>query len=272
MLGTNSSGFGSFAVVLNFPTAYLSKKMQHLRLAQALHRAPRSMTVTTISPTSRVAVSHSPSPASHAQTASFHIDHPQQIHERRDEHKPNVQAQEDDDHYVLTLWTDKAHHQAMTALRRQWFPKKLLKVNAHVTLFHALPGTKLQQVKDDVAGVAGHTSPFDVVASGKGAYPMGKGVGVNISKPAQAKASQIRAELRDRWAPFLSEQDRRAKWKGQYTILNKENDKERVGRCMDEVRRDFTESRGEVEGLILWRYDRGWWRQVESFPFRNGQS
>jgi hypothetical protein len=49
-------------------------------------------------------------------------------------------------------------------------------------------------------------------------------------KAAQAKVSEIRAELRDRWVPFLSDQDKRPKW-GATTVLNKEDDEERVERA-----------------------------------------
>ncbi|KAM6511680.1 hypothetical protein FALCPG4_016681 [Fusarium falciforme] len=187
-------------------------------------------------------------------------------HERRENHRPNT-ATEEEDHYVLTLWTDDAHHEAMTALRRQWFPTRLLKVEAHVTLFHALPGSKLHQLKQDIAEISQYTTKFDITVKKEGIYEMGKGVGIRISE-GQRKAAKLRSELRDKWEPFLSRQDQQERWRGHYTIMNKEDDKARVTECLKELQDSFEDSRGRVNGLNLWRYDRGWWREVEAFSFR----
>ncbi|KAF4965534.1 hypothetical protein FZEAL_10748, partial [Fusarium zealandicum] len=101
-------------------------------------------------------------------------------HERHDAYKPNV-PNEEEDHYILSLLTDVAHHKRMTALRAQWFPTHMLKVDAHVTLFQALPGSKLLEVKKDIAAVAARTAKFQILATNDGVYEMRKGVGINIS-------------------------------------------------------------------------------------------
>ncbi|KAM0426500.1 hypothetical protein ACHAPT_008191 [Fusarium lateritium] len=195
---------------------------------------------------------------------THHAGNPQ--HERLENHKPNTST-EDEDYYVLTLWTDDAHHEAITTLRRQWFPTRLLKVDAHITLFHALPGSKLYQLKQDIAAIAECNTKFDITAKREGVYEMGKGVGIRVSE-GQRKAARLQAELRDKWKPFLSRQDQQERWKGHYTIMNKEDDKARVLECLRELRNGYEDNRGTVNGFNLWRYDRGWWREVEAFPFR----
>ncbi|KAJ3459568.1 hypothetical protein MRS44_015641 [Fusarium solani] len=193
-----------------------------------------------------------------------HQSNPQ--HERCENHRPNT-ATEEEDHYVLTLWIDDAHHEAMTALRRQWFPTRLLKVEAHVTLFHALPGSKLYHLKQDIAEISQYTTKFDITVKKEGIYEMGKGVGIRISE-GQRKAAKLRSELRDKWEPFLSRQDQQERWRGHYTIMNKEDDKSKVLECLKGLQDSFQDSRGTVNGLNLWRYDRGWWKEVEAFSFR----
>jgi hypothetical protein len=48
--------------------------------------------------------------------------------------------------YVLTLLTGKAHHTRMTDVRTKYFPENLNKLDAHLTLFHALPASKLESL------------------------------------------------------------------------------------------------------------------------------
>jgi len=38
-------------------------------------------------------------------------------------------------------------------------------------------------------------------------------------------------------------------------------------KTLEEVRQRFGGSKGEVDGLTLWRYDRGYWRHVRDFAF-----
>lgn len=201
-------------------------------------------------------------------------------HNRRAPHTPQNESDEEQEYYVMTLLTDDAHHDTMTGLRRRWFPPLLLKVDAHITLFHALPESKLHEIKEDITSLAERTASFQIAARKDGIFEMGKGVGINVRIPRNREtgideAAAIRRSLRDKWAPLLSEQDRREKWRGHYTIMNKETDKETIEGCLNELKEQFEESIGSVLGLRLWRYDRGWWREPEDFLFSknapNGQ-
>ncbi|KAF4969071.1 hypothetical protein FSARC_3633 [Fusarium sarcochroum] len=222
------------------------------------------MTVTTVPPTHPLA---NRGPLSQSSKADIHDSNSLQ-YQRREAHNPKASSEEEQ-LYILTLLTDNRHHEAMTALRRQWFPSRVLKVDAHVTLFHALPESKLSEIKQDISAIAERTEKFGIELANNNVFEMGKGVGINVSNHnhGQTKAANIRAELRNKWEPFLSDQDRREKWKGHYTIMNKEDDKERVQKCLAYLKDGHAQSKGTVEGLSLWLYDRGWWKEAEVFKF-----
>ncbi|KAH7236718.1 2'-5' RNA ligase superfamily-domain-containing protein [Fusarium redolens] len=219
------------------------------------------MTVTTVPSTHPIARR---GPLSQASTAELHQSSDLQ-YQRREAHIPKG-SNEEEQHYILTLLTDKRHHDEMTALRRQWFPSRLLKVDAHITLFHALPGSKLSEVKADITNVAARTARFPIAVGNQDVYEMGKGVGIQLYA-GQKRALSIRSELRGKWEPFLSDQDRREKWRGHYTVMNKQDDKEEVQKCLEYLKDGHIDSKGTVEGLSLWLYDRGWWQENEVFKF-----
>ncbi|RKL43496.1 hypothetical protein BFJ72_g4320 [Fusarium proliferatum] len=219
------------------------------------------MTVTTVPATYPIARR---GPLSQTSTAELHQSRDLQ-HQRREAHIPKG-SNDEEKLYVLTLFTDKRHHDEMTALRRQWFPSRLLKVDAHITLFHALPGSKLSEVKADIADIAARAGKFPIGIGNQDVYEMGRGVGIKLYA-GQKRAMSIRSELRSKWEHFLSDQDRREKWRGHYTVMNKQDDKEEVQKCLDYLKEGHAESKGTVEGLCLWLYDRGWWREEEAFKF-----
>lgn len=178
--------------------------------------------------------------------------------------------------YILTLMTDQAHHERMTALRKRYFPPKLNKLDAHLTLFHALPESKLEgSIIPTIQHVASQTTPFSVTAKTPG--QLGKH-GIGIFVPRNSGGDQVRevhSALQESWKRdgWLSTQDSGG-MKAHYTIMNKVDDESEVQKAFGEVKKAFRADEGLAEGLGLWRYDRGWWRWVQGFYFRsshNGQ-
>jgi hypothetical protein len=202
---------------------------------------------------------------------------------RREAHQPRTAHGSKDvgrreQYYVLTILTDDKHHADMSALRRRWFPEKLLKVDAHVTLFHALPGSRLDELRGDIRHAVSRMGSFELKVGPQGVFCMGKGVGIEMDRASLARLRDLREKLRSRWNGEgeegrtgrewrLSEQDARAGWKGHYTVMNKEKDGDRMARCYEELTENWRGSNGVVRGLNLWRYDRGWWRDSEDFLF-----
>ncbi|KAM0795985.1 hypothetical protein BDR22DRAFT_812690 [Usnea florida] len=177
---------------------------------------------------------------------------------RRADHTAKT-AQEEEESYILALHTDPEHHKRVTALRTQYFPPKLNKLSAHIALFRALPGSQLATIQADIVAVAEKQQSFPI-ATGK-AFLLGHGVAIDANVPP---ARGIYNELKDRWEGFLSKQDK--SFKAHYTIQNKVEDGV-PQRTLEELQKTFEGSQGHVDGLSLYRYDRGYWRHTKNFMF-----
>ena len=177
---------------------------------------------------------------------------------RQADHTANT-AQEEEDSYILALHTDPEHHERVTALRTQYFPPKLNKLSAHIALFRALPGSQLATIQADISAVAEKQQSFPI-ATGK-AFLLGHGVAIDAHVPP---ARGIFNELKGKWDGFLSKQDK--SFKAHYTIQNKVEDGV-PERTLEGLQKTFGGSRGQVDGLSLYRYDRGYWRHTKDFMF-----
>ncbi len=82
------------------------------------------------------------------------------------------------------------------------------------------------------------------------------------------EAGEIFERLREKWAGFLSKQDQ--SFRAHYTVQNKV-EKEVAERTLQEVRGTFVGEDGVVGGLVLYRYDKGFWRDARDFEFGGGE-
>lgn len=160
----------------------------------------------------------------------------------------------------------------MTALRKKYFPPKLNKLEAHLTLFHALPESKLEEtIVPTLTRVAAQTQSFDIHASSPIRMKKGFAIAVPKAKGGE-KAQSVHAALQGPWKQegWLSEQDGGG-FRVHYTVMNKVDDEEEVAAAMEEVKASFKGDKGRVEGLGLWRYERGYWRWVRGFELGTGE-
>lgn len=180
-------------------------------------------------------------------------------------HLPNTTSPERNV-YILTFLTDAPSHKAMTDLRTQYFPRHLNRLNAHLTLFHALPGSQLSSsIMPTLTTLAYSTSPFPISATTP--FKLRHGIAVGVPKGRGGdEARRVWRILRDEWRGFLSEQDR-AGFKAHYTIMNKEEDDLKATKAFEEVERSWRVVRGRVEGLSLWLYEKGRWKHEVDFRF-----
>jgi hypothetical protein len=183
---------------------------------------------------------------------------------------------EDENVYILTLQTDPTHHQRMTALRNKYFPPKLNRTDAHLTLFHALPESKLRShIVPTIESVVAKTRPFSITASSVAKLGR-KGVGIFIPDNAGGReAKAVHRQLQSPWKRegFLSQQDE-SPLRLHYTVMNKVDDEQEVQRVLEELRAQFTNEgadKGTVEGLGLWLYERDYWRWVQGWQFEGGE-
>lgn len=176
----------------------------------------------------------------------------------------------DDALYVLTLLTDKPHHSRLTSLRKRYFPPHLNKLSAHLTLFHALPGAQLETtIIPDLKHLAQRTAPFHIRATGPFRMKKGFAIGLARNEAGYQMAQEVHRMLQASWKreEWLSEQDAQEGWGGHYTIMNKVDDESEVARAFQEVKQGWKDDIGTVEGLGLWRYERGWWKWERRFDF-----
>lgn len=173
--------------------------------------------------------------------------------------------------YVLTLLTDQKHHQTLTKMRKQYFPPRLNRLDAHLTLFHALPGSELETaIRPKLSEIAQSTSPFSILAATP--FRLNKGIAIGLPKAKGGDdARNVHTQLKGAWKDFLSRQDSGG-FAAHYTIMNKMDDESAVQNAFDEVEANWKGCHGTAEGLSLFLYDRGNWVHMEDFRFGSGGS
>lgn len=170
------------------------------------------------------------------------------------------------DALIVTALLDDETQQRFDRLRRRHFPPERNHLDAHLTLFHHLPGDRAAAIAEDLAAVAGRaTGPLPVRISGL--RFTGRGVGYVLSSPGLVG---LRAALAARWDPWLTPQDRAKGSDLHVTVQNKvEPD---VARALhDELRAEFVPSTATAVGLAWWRYLDGPWEPVGRHVFGAGE-
>lgn len=162
---------------------------------------------------------------------------------------------------ILTAELPPDLHRWATALRRDHFPPERNYLEAHVTLFHALPALVEQELGEMLLRLAKETAP--VAAKLEGAMSLGRGTALKLSSPAMLA---LRKSIAERFHGMLTAQDIHSP-RLHVTIQNKVSPEE--ARALQAtlsgsiVPRDFT-----FPGLALFRYRGGPWEAVRRFAFR----
>lgn len=160
---------------------------------------------------------------------------------------------------IVTLALDSASQAAFDALREAHFPPERNHLQAHVTLFHALPGEHEDAVRHDLADVADRPS-YAVRVSGL--RSLGRGVAYVLESEQLAATRQ---ELARRWAPWLTPQDRQ-RHAPHVTVQNKVAP-EAARALLAELSAGFRPYDVRGTGLALWRYVGGPWEPLVTEPF-----
>ncbi|MEJ2869288.1 2'-5' RNA ligase family protein [Actinomycetospora sp. OC33-EN08] len=147
----------------------------------------------------------------------------------------------------------------LDALRRRYFPPDRLHVGAHVTLFHALPGHLLDDVRAALARATRRRPPPIRVDE---PFPMGRGVGLRLRS---RELEDVREEIARPFRDDLTDQDAR-RWRPHVTIQNKVTPDE-ARRTLETVRESHTRRDTHVETLALWHYRGGPWAAAGEYRF-----
>lgn len=162
---------------------------------------------------------------------------------------------------ILTAELPPDLHRWATRLRDAHFPPERNHLEAHVTLFHALPPQIEDEARDLLARLAGEVAP--VPARLEGVMSLGGGTALRL---ASAAMLDLRAHVAEHFRGMLTAQDSHPP-RLHVTIQNKVTpaaakalQAELAGMVAP---RDFA-----FPGLALFRYRGGPWEAVRRFAFR----
>ena len=155
---------------------------------------------------------------------------------------------------ILTARLDEQSQRYFNRLRSEYFPAERNYLDAHLTLFHALPGEALAEIRATLQALSG---AFPLQAATSGLRFLGRGVAYEVSCP---ELVQVRRELAERWREWLTPQDAQG-LRPHITVQNKVDPK--VARALyGELRATFQTLPFQITGLDLWRYEGGPWTPV----------
>ena len=156
-----------------------------------------------------------------------------------------------------------ADFSVLDALRRAHFPPERNILPAHLTMFHALPPSALDDARRQLAHHASGGPPRALLA---GLMNLGSGVAFRV---VSDDLDAIRADLADHFHGALTAQDAHG-WRPHVTIQNKVTSS--VARALViELERDFTARPLGIAALSLHRYLGGPWEAVARYPFRGSK-
>lgn len=161
---------------------------------------------------------------------------------------------------ILTLKIDTEAAAYFTDLRRQHFPAERNYLDAHLTLFHHLPGnesTVLEVVKTVCHQQKQMLLQVTQVAS------IGAGVAFKLECDP---LKQLHKNLQQQWQQWLTPQDKQALWP-HITIQNKV-DRQTAVNLQQELSRDFKPFEVHGLGLTLWEYLSGPWKHLQTIDFQ----
>lgn len=161
---------------------------------------------------------------------------------------------------VLTLTLDDRAATFFNNLRQRHFPAERNYLEAHLTLFHQLPGGKIDSVIATLEEVSQQYKPIDLKV--KEVRLLGRGVGY----PLQSNLlQQLHRQLQKRWFPLLTKQDQQKLWP-HVTVQNKVTPDE-TKKLHEELSKEFEPFGVKGTGLHLWEYHGGPWKSIHKFAF-----
>ena len=162
---------------------------------------------------------------------------------------------------VLTAQLPRDLHGWATGLRTRHFPPERNYLEAHVTLFHALPSV----CGDEIAGVCKELArEFAPVEAGLlGIMSLGRGTALKLQSDGMLR---LRDGIADRFHGLLTQQDQQRP-RLHVTIQNKVSGRE--AKALQARLEPEVEPRAfAFRGLALYRYRGGPWESVRDFAFR----
>lgn len=161
---------------------------------------------------------------------------------------------------IITAEFDPVMQHWLEAQRRAFYPAALNRVPAHLTLFHALPGSARAEVAQRLAMVTSALAPLPAKLAG--VKSLGRGVAIRIECAA---LHALRADLAEALWLLLGAQDR-VGVDLHVTVQNKASTAE-VREAMTSLS-PLPAQPACITALRIWRYLDGPWETLGRWPFR----
>ncbi len=160
---------------------------------------------------------------------------------------------------ILTLKLNPEAAAYFTNLRKQHFPAERNYLDAHLTLFHHLPGNE-GSIFEVLKTVCLQQKPM--VLQVTGVVSIGAGVAFKIECEGLKK---LHKNLQQQWQLWLTPQDKQTLWP-HITIQNKV-DRQTAVQLQQQLSLDFEPFEIQGLGLTIWEYLSGPWQLLQTFDF-----
>jgi 2'-5' RNA ligase len=148
----------------------------------------------------------------------------------------------------------------LDGLRKRHFPPERNVLAAHLTLFHHLPPSCADELKQRLSELTSRQPRPQ--AEARAILDFGGGTAIGIASPALA---EIRGELANQFSGLLTPQDR-AGWRPHVTIQNKVS-RDAAKSVQAELRGQFRPKPVVITALAAWHYRGGPWELSSRHAF-----
>jgi len=159
---------------------------------------------------------------------------------------------------IVTLQLDKETAQYFNELRKQYFPAHINYLDAHLTMFHALPAN--ETVVQHTIGSLCRRRPMELIISGL--KNIGNGVAYSV---VSEELLAMHAIMQKSFEAFLIGKDKQEFWP-HITIQNKVT-AFKARSLFEELSAGFSPFPVKATGISIFVYEGGPWSHLQDFPF-----
>lgn len=154
---------------------------------------------------------------------------------------------------LVSLKMDDNAFAHFNALRTKHFPPAKNRFEAHITLFHWLPGDQKSTILADMQTLADQHAPFTLQVMD--VWRLKNGVAYRLESDI---AQQIYRDLRQRWHEWMEPEEQQRPFIPHITVQNKVEPEEAKALCETLTAR-FQPSTIHAVGLDMWELRDGMW-------------
>ena len=162
---------------------------------------------------------------------------------------------------IVTALLGAADQARFDHLRKTHFPPERNQLDAHLTMFHAIPPMLEQELRQRLAAIVAEGAPVRATVSGL--MNLGGGVAFRI---VSDELDSIRTDLTAAFRGHLTQQDSHG-WRPHITVQNKVTSSIAVA-TLAALERSFVPYPLVVAGLAYYHYEGGPWRLGRHYSFR----